>query len=728
MADFAAPSFSLGFDLSFDSDFSTHQSPPLSPSPLRNHRDGDDFAPQVPDSDPETGPDPPRRILKRLRRTLPCFDVDDDIQEFSSQDDDHGDVVQGDFKLYLCLEMIDFDFKVFFNVTLAYARWSAQNDSVCSSSKFSSKGCGVLTPYSLSNSRERKRKQDSDIPASLKMETGQSGLTFTKLTTTPSRRFQLLDSNSDDPVGEHINADHKTDSCSKEATHSQSKPVTFFEQNCSAKMEIGQSGLKVPKITRSPLRRFHLIDSDDLVGEDVSADPKSDPCSKEATYNQSKPLTSIEQNGSARMEMGQSGLKFPKLKSSPLRRFQLIDSDDPAVGDVSAAQKIDPCSKDATCSKSTAVNSFEHSGSARMDTGQSALLFPKFTSSPLRRFQLIDSDSDDPVGEDVSAPHKIDPSSKCAAYSQSKPVNSSEKSRKMPFDMKRGQGLLKYFSPLKNFSIPTPALNEVCEEYFRSAKDKEVENSGIDISESHHERYFGVNSSCQKDQQLWESSGPLPPAHRYFFHEVSRIQQLVRRRLCNFSPLGVNRVNQQPNVSHIDYMGQFGCTSASKMHETQKGFVNNSLRRENKSSNLTVEETFDASGGWVDPKISSPFSNGESSRQKTTKRNSKSNVSKGKKKTHKTTSSNVSCTSTNWVEPKRCSNMPKDAGKRRVQASAQSSGHWYTSDGRKVYVSKSGQELTGRNAYKQYRKESGAGFKKSKAKTSAKKTNSKKRS
>ncbi|OIW02870.1 hypothetical protein TanjilG_29646 [Lupinus angustifolius] len=708
MADFAAPSFSLGFDLSFDS----HQSPPLSPSPHHNHhRHDEDFPPQVPDSDPETGPDPPRRILKRLRRAPPhlCFDVDDDIQEFSSQDDvdDGGDVVQG-----------------------AHACWSARNHSVCSSSKVSLKGCGVLTPYSLSNSRERKRKQASDIPISLKMETGQSGLTFTKLTTTPSRRFQLLDSNSDDPVGEHINADHKTDSCSKEATHSQSKAATFFEQNCSAKMEMGQSALKVPKITISPLRRFHLIDSDDPVGEDVSADRKIDPCSKEATYNQSKPVTSIEQNGSARMEMGQSGFNFPKLKSSPLRRFQLIDSDsdDPAVGHVSAAQKIDPYSKDATCKKSTAVNSFEHSGSARTKTGQSAFLFPKFASSPLRRFQLIDSDSDDPVDEDVSAAHKIDPCSKYAAYNQSEPVTSSEKSRKMPFDMKRGQGLLKYFSPLKNFSIPTPALNEVCEEYFRSAKDKEVENSGIDISESHPEMYFGVNSSCQKDQQLWESSGPLPPAHRYFFHEVPRIQQLVHRRLCNFSPLGVNRVNQQPNVSHIDYVGQFGCTCASKTHETQKGFANSSIRGASKSANLTVEETFDASGGWVDPKISSPFSNGESSRQKTTKRNSRSNVSKGKNKTEKSTSSNVSCSSSNWVEPKRCSNMPKDAGKRRVQASAQSSGHWYTSDGRKVYVSKSGQELTGPNAYKQYRKESGAGFKKSKAKTSAKKTNSKKRS
>ena len=85
-------------------------------------------------------------------------------------------------------------------------------------------------------------------------------------------------------------------------------------------------------------------------------------------------------------------------------------------------------------------------------------------------------------------------------------------------------------------------------------KNKEVEKSGIDVTGSHGEGCSGVNSSCQMDQQLWESTSPLPPAHRYFFHEDPRIRQLVRSRLCNFSPLGVNRVNQQPNVSRIDYM------------------------------------------------------------------------------------------------------------------------------------------------------------------------------
>lgn len=85
----------------------------------------------------------------------------------------------------------------------------------------------------------------------------------------------------------------------------------------------------------------------------------------------------------------------------------------------------------------------------------------------------------------------------------------------------------------------------------------------------------------------------------------------------------------------------------------------------------------------MDPKIVSPFSHGESSRKKATKRNStKNNVSKGKG--NKSSHANQSRASGDWVEPSFASS-PKDAGKRRVQASGQSAGHWYTSpEGRKV--------------------------------------------
>ncbi|KAE8807822.1 hypothetical protein D1007_15985 [Hordeum vulgare] len=74
-----------------------------------------------------------------------------------------------------------------------------------------------------------------------------------------------------------------------------------------------------------------------------------------------------------------------------------------------------------------------------------------------------------------------------------------------------------------------------------------------------------------------------------------------------------------------------------------------------------------------------------------------------------------------WVTPNSRTSVPTDFGKRRVHAggSQSGSGHWFTGeDGRKVYVSKNGQELTGRDAYKQYKKESGKGFRNFKKKKS----------
>jgi hypothetical protein len=86
-----------------------------------------------------------------------------------------------------------------------------------------------------------------------------------------------------------------------------------------------------------------------------------------------------------------------------------------------------------------------------------------------------------------------------------------------------------------------------------------------------------------------------------------------------------------------------------------------STSRRSKSKKLNGSE------GSVDPNIIS-----SSSRKKATKRNNT-------KRNNETSTLNSSDVSANWVEP-------KDAGQRRVQASDQSAGHWYTgSDGRKVY-------------------------------------------
>jgi hypothetical protein len=188
--------------------------------------------------------------------------------------------------------------------------------------------------------------------------------------------------------------------------------------------------------------------------------------------------------------------------------------------------------------------------SVGLETGQSGFVFPKLAASPVRMFQLLDSDDDDDLFREdvnVSGVDKVGPSLSAG----STPL---EHDRKTQFGANQNQDLWKDLSPVKNFSIPTPALNELCEEYFHSSKNIEVPRSRIDISENHNETYRGVNSGCQQDEQIWEAAGPVPPAHCYYFHEDPRIQQLVRSRLCNFSPLGVNSANQHQNVSHIDYM------------------------------------------------------------------------------------------------------------------------------------------------------------------------------
>ena len=88
MAGYEPPSFSLGLDLGLDSEpqIAPDKHPTQTPAP----RD-ENFGPEVMDSDPE-----PPRILKRLRRgptttpttkTPSSHAVDDDIEDFSSEDD-----------------------------------------------------------------------------------------------------------------------------------------------------------------------------------------------------------------------------------------------------------------------------------------------------------------------------------------------------------------------------------------------------------------------------------------------------------------------------------------------------------------------------------------------------------------------------------------------------------------------------------------------------------------
>lgn len=109
------------------------------------------------------------------------------------------------------------------------------------------------------------------------------------------------------------------------------------------------------------------------------------------------------------------------------------------------------------------------------------------------------------------------------------------------------------------------------------------------------------------------------------------------------------------------------------------------------------------------------FSHGEKSKQaaRTNKADTSSRKNSWKSKEQETSQGfiNRKCKTEKGV--------PKDADKRRVQADCQAAdaGHWFTiSDGKRVYVGKNGQELTGRAAYTLFKKESGAGFESKNAK------------
>ncbi|KAK9057060.1 hypothetical protein SSX86_024427 [Deinandra increscens subsp. villosa] len=190
-------------------------------------------------------------------------------------------------------------------------------------------------------------------------------------------------------------------------------------------------------------------------------------------------------------------------------------------------------------------------------------------------------------------------------------------------------------------------------------------------SNSNHGKY-DLPQHVTRMQNVSKAWGGFPKAYRYLFHDDPRIQELVRSRLPNFAPLG-NMLNvdlEQPGTSKIDYMGQFSFDESSKQAaRTIKDKKSSTSRKISRKS-----QTEEMSQGWVNPKLG----------------------------VEKVTT--------------------KGAAKRKAHAARQITGHWLTgSDGKKVYVGKSGQELTGRVAYMQYKKESGLVFKKVKRKSASKK-------
>ena len=194
-----------------------------------------------------------------------------------------------------------------------------------------------------------------------------------------------------------------------------------------------------------------------------------------------------------------------------------------------------------------------------METSNRENVFLRLTVSPLRRFQLIDSDSDDPSTSEagtIRGNHRINQSSKKQESIFGHSATTSEQARKASDCMPQGVDLWKDFCPIKSVHIPTPALDEFCEEYFRSVNDKKAsEKLGRDLRVKRSSG-FGETTNGRGIEQSLNVANPLPPAHHYFLHHDPRIRKLVRNRLPYFFPLGIDDDggNQPIGSSFIDYM------------------------------------------------------------------------------------------------------------------------------------------------------------------------------
>ncbi|EES11453.1 hypothetical protein BDA96_06G242600 [Sorghum bicolor] len=251
------------------------------------------------------------------------------------------------------------------------------------------------------------------------------------------------------------------------------------------------------------------------------------------------------------------------------------------------------------------------SASISLEESCTKKLLPKITVSPMRKIYLLDSDTD--ADDD---------------HNQNKAKTQQQNTKP------RGSSTVLKSGAMMNDNWATPALDEFCNEYFKSSKDagfsqQKEGNTHYRVSQPKNSGHFQQQTSSS-GAELYDG----PPAMHYLFHPDPRVGNLFRNRLQHFVPIGAGSTREN---------GQNRAESLS------------SGRRQFSSSAAANDD---------------------------------------------------------WVTPGRIS-VPTDASKRRVRASGShsGSGHWFTDDsGRKVYVSKNGQELTGRNAYRQYQKESGRGF------------------
>lgn len=157
-------------------------------------------------------------------------------------------------------------------------------------------------------------------------------------------------------------------------------------------------------------------------------------------------------------------------------------------------------------------------------------LLPKITVSPMRKIYLLDSDTD---ADDNHNQNKA------------KTLQQNRKPQGSSTVLKSGA--------MMNDNWATPALDEFCNEYFKSPKDagfshQKEGNTHYKVSQPKNSGHF---------QQQTSSSGAElddgPPAMHYLFHPDPKVGNLFRNRLQHFVPIGAGstRGNEQNRAESL---------------------------------------------------------------------------------------------------------------------------------------------------------------------------------
>ncbi|KAF8651231.1 hypothetical protein HU200_063478 [Digitaria exilis] len=187
------------------------------------------------------------------------------------------------------------------------------------------------------------------------------------------------------------------------------------------------------------------------------------------------------------------------------------------------------------------------SASKSLEESCTKKLLPKITISPMRKIHLLDSDSDADDDQNKNKAKKpVSPIKRrqesMHKYMQEKPILQQNS---------KPQGSTTVQSEdMMNDNWATPALDEFCNEYYKSTKDagssQQKESNSFSCSKGFQSKYSIGDMEGHFQQQNTSGGAVLdgsldarPPAMHYFFHHDPRVHDLVRDRLQYFFPIGV---------------------------------------------------------------------------------------------------------------------------------------------------------------------------------------------